>query len=266
MNGSVMKFEKMIVEDLQGEFGEKILLIRHDVDNIFDIYSPNSSKFKKFLNYLAILSFSKYGFLRSILPGYLHHLWDVLDVEVKYDVKATFFFRVVTAPTMNLRDALITRGHEIAYHSDRNSRFEDFLLDLKYLERAVKITVKGFTKHGFSPVRSGGMWNEKLFISYGVNAGLKYLAQGSGHPDWEVPRKVKGLWVFGHHITLKKISLASAEKYVRARALPLILVHPEDLFIKGEMEKFENVVSRGKCVTFIELIRVLEKLLREYVR
>ncbi|RLE74741.1 MAG: hypothetical protein DRJ56_06895, partial [Thermoprotei archaeon] len=108
-----------------------------------------------------------------------------------------------------------------------------------------------------SPVRSGGPWDESRFVEYGVRAGLKYLAQGEGHPDWELPRVVGGLVVFGHHVTLRRCRIEDVRAYVRSRRLPLILVHPEDISAPGEREKFEEVLSMGRAVSVAEVLRAL---------
>jgi len=41
--------------------------------------------------------------------------------------------------------------------------------------------------------------------------------------------------------------------------MPLILIHPEDLFSRDEKEKLEIILSCGKCITFSETLGELEK-------
>ena len=53
------------------------------------------------------------------------------------------------------------------------------------------------------------------------------------------------------------------KNYLNKRLVPLILIHPEDIFVKGVLKKFEYVLSHGKCITIQSFIEVLEKCLRE---
>ena len=236
--------------------GERLVVMRHDVDNLWGIYGRGlASRVKKLANY-AYLALSPVR-LRSLLPGFLECVLEVVDLERDYGARSTFFFRVPTAPTRELARELVSKGFEIGYHSDRNDTFDSFLRDLRLLERLAGVKVLGFTKHGHSPVRDGGPWDEGKFVEYGVRAGLKYLAQGEGHPDWELPRVVGGLVVFGHHVTLRRCRIEDVRAYVRSRRLPLILVHPEDISAPGEREKFEEVLSMGRAVSVAEVLRAL---------
>ena len=243
------------------------MLLRHDVDNPYNIFDKRCimRKINIYLNYISL----KYDIFSSLLRvldlTYLSHLWFLLDLESKYNARATFFFRTVTIPTRSIKRRLVLDGHEIAYHSDRNYSFSTFLDDLKLIERKVRVKIVGFTKHGYSCVRDGGPWIESKFISYGIKANLKYLAQGEGHSNWILPRKVNGkLWLFGHHITLKKSDITSILDYLQRQPLPMILVHPEDLFISDEeTEKFEELLSRFRGVSIREVIDILNKLIEE---
>ncbi len=239
---------------------DKLILIRHDVDNSFNIYGcmrPLVKKIKKVANY-SILLIRPFIRIVDYIPNFLETIEYVVDIERDYNALATYFFRVPTAPSKKIVKQLLGKGHEIAYHSDRNDSFQNFYSDLKILEKITGIRIYGFTKHGHSPVRDGGPWNEEKFILYGIKAKLKYLAQGSSHPEWQLPKKIGNLWVFGHHITLKKTSLKKAKEYIKTKKLPVILVHPEDLYISGEREKFEEILCMGKCIPFIKLINRLE--------
>lgn len=257
--------EREIGEVIFSEFNEKVILIRHDVDNLFDIYGKGFSKrVKKAINY-AFIGISSVSIAAvSLLPIRLDHLWEVLDLERTYNAQATYFFRTITMPSPKLCKVLLEEGHEIAYHSDRNRIFEEFYKDLKMIENKLGVTIHGFTKHGYAPLGSGGPWIKEKFIGYGLKAGLKYFAQGVGNPEWGLPRLInKKLWYFGHHITLKKCKSEEVERYIKNRVLPLILVHPEDLFIEGEREKFERIFSLGRAITIIELVTLLEKIIGE---
>ncbi len=235
---------------------EKIIVMRHDVDSIWSVYEPGiKGRFKRYLNHLYIqLSPIR---LRNVIPNYLENVLMTMDIEKDYNATATYFFRLPTAPTREIVRELLSKGHEIGYHSDRNYSFETFLHDLRLLEKLTGCRIVGFTKHGRSISRNGGPWSEKKFIDYGIRAGLKYLAQGVGHWDWEYPRSVRGLIVFGHHITLKRISKKLMKKYVKSRSLPLVLVHPEDISIRKVREMFEELLSLGKVVSVIEALKIL---------
>ncbi len=259
------KIEKELGEVIFSEFNEKVILIRHDVDNLLDIYGEGvSRRIKKVINHVFIGISSVNIDVVSLLPARLNHLWEVLDLEKAYDAQTSYFFRTITTPSPELYRVLLERKHEVAYHSDRNHTFKEFYKDLKRIENKLRVTIYGFTKHGYAPLRSGGPWVREKFIGYGLKAGLKYLAQGVGNPEWELPRLInKKLWYFGHHVTLKKSRMKEVERYIKNRTLPLILIHPEDLFIKGEREKFERVLSLGRAITIINLITLLEKIIGE---
>ena len=242
---------------------EKIILIRHDVDNIFLMYNGSlKSKIKKALNYLYLALPLNLN-VRHIIPHYLENVQLSIELERMYNARATYFFRVVTAPTNEILEELKKHRHEIAYHADRDYSYSTFYSDLKLLEKIVKSKIYGYSKHGFSPIRSGAPWDEGKIIEFGVKAKLKYLAQGEGHPEWKYPKRVSGLWVFGHHRTLKKVKPREIKEYVSQESLPLILVHPEDLSIPGEKEKFEEVLTLGRVKPIIEVVLEIEKLLLE---
>ena len=256
--------ERRLYECILTAWQEKPVLIRHDVDNIYDVYGPGiTRKIKKIINTYTLLLMSINVKVRRAIPNYLSHLWFLFDIENKYQCRASYFFRPITIPTKEIVKYLKFKGHEIGYHSDRNQCFRTFYQDLKILERETNTKINGFTKHGFSRIRSGGKYIEKKFIVYGVKSRLKYFAQGTGHAHWELPHNINGLWVFGHHITLKKTSMHILKNYLNKRLVPLILIHPEDIFIKGVLKKFEYVLSHGKCITIQSFIEVLEKCLRE---
>jgi len=79
----------------------------------------------------------------------------------------------------------------------------------------------------------------------------------------EIPKKSKRLMGFGHHRTLKKVKPREIKEYVSQESLPLILVHPEDLSIPGEKEKFEETLTLGRVKPIIEVVLEIEKLLLE---
>ena len=253
-----MTMEELLKEYL-ASLSEKTILIRHDVDNIYLIYSGSiKGKVKKVLNYLYLTIPTNVS-LRFTIPGYLENVKLALDIERTYSARATYFFRATTVPKGKLLSEIKSYGHEIAYHADRDYSYSTFYSDLKLLERLTDTKIQGYTKHGFSPVRSGAPWDERRLIKFGIKARLKYFAQGEGHYEWEYPRRINSLWVFGHHITLKKVKLEEAKKYIESRDLPLILIHPEDLSIPGEREKFEYILTLGRVKPIIEVINEIEK-------
>ncbi len=260
-----MLSEEHLCQELLSEIGEKVVILRHDVDNIYGIYRPRrGAKVVKALNYglLALLSLAPR--LRYAIPYYEEHVEEIIDLEKAYGARATYFFRVVTLPKPRLLNTLKALGHEVAYHSDRNRSFHEWFEDLKYVEKELRVLkVKGFTKHGHSIIRDGGPWNEDKFVEYAAKAKLKYLAQGEGHMEWELPRRIRGVWVFGHHVTLKKVSLKHAIRYIETRCLPMVLAHPEDVLIPGEKEKLEHILSRRRGISVITAINSIEKLLNE---
>jgi len=249
---------------LVSELGERVVILRYDVDNVLSVYKPGTfNKLIKILNLsmeLAMLSTVKF---RYVFPLYEEHLLELLDIEKEYNAHGTFFFRVITLPTPKILNTIFSQGDEIGYHSDRNKNFETWYKDLIEIEKHLGVKVLGYTKHGISKVRSGGAWNERKFIAFAKLANLKYFAQGTGHPEWELPRRVKGVWVFGHHVTLKHASWSDVARYVKNRCLPMLLMHPEDLGVPGVKEKLEFVLSERKGVKVIEVIKALEKLTTE---
>jgi len=241
------------------ELPEKLIVLRHDVDNIWSIYKRGfSGKVTKVLNYgfMLIPSIT----VRHMLPNYLDTVLELIDLEKDYGATSTFFFRTCTSPNKRVLTEVIKHGCEVGYHSDRNASFKEFYNDLVTLKRIVGHEILGFTKHGYSPVRSGGPWDETKFIEYGVKAGLKYLAQGEGHPRWKYPKTIRGLIVFGHHITLKKCSTIEVREYVKGRECPLVLVHPEDLSIPGVKSMFEEMLTMGRGVSVVDFLRFIRLL------
>ncbi len=261
------KLYNVICEELLSMYGERIVLLRHDVDNVYAIYGGgNRAKvaLKKLLNYALLgLACADYR-INYLIPRGFDSVFFTLDLEKTYDCKATWFFRAITVPPRRVVLKLKLAGHEIAYHSDRNWSYKLFLEDLRLVEKATQTSIRGFTKHGLSPVRSGGAYPIKIMMLYGIKARLKYFAQGEGFPHWRVPRRISGLWVFGHHITLKKTPLIRIRKYITSEPLPLVLIHPEDLVIPGETVKLEYIASKARCTSVWDVVEKLERIWMEH--
>ena len=232
--------------------GIKIIL-RHDVDNPF-VYRKGF--FNKILNrfYLSNPKFPR----KESQPGYLEALRKTLELENRFNSKGTFFFRTVTCPTLDLVKEMRAKGHEIAYHADRTETFEDFEEDLNILQNKIKCPISGFTMHGQAKVRSGRAWDREKMIEYGKAANLKYLAQGEDHPDWEKPQLVDGIYFFGHHLTIKKSSIEEITRYIESHNWPLLMLHPEDLFIDGEKEKFIQILKKFNTISVEESLKHLD--------
>lgn len=237
---------------------EKVIVLRHDVDNIFGIFSGKFKIIKKILNY-SYLALNVVN-LRHVIPKYLSFLETIIDLERTYGAGSTFFFRPSTIPTHKFLKELKRPEFEIAYHSDSNKTFNEFYRGLKFVERMTNTKIHGFTKHGKAPVRGGGEWDERKFIAYGVKAGLKYLAQGVDHPDWELPQNINGLLVFGHHVTLRRVNIDQLKSYVMSKKYPLILVHPEEILVKDVREKFETLLTMGRCISVKRFIEDVLKI------
>jgi len=255
---------KRLCDEILAEIGEKFVIIRHDIDNIYAIYRSNKllSTILKAVNYSLLLVISYAHKIRYIIPYYEIHISEVVELEKAYGATATFFVRPITIPRRKLVRKLKANGHEIAYHSDRNYNFDVWYSDLKFIERETSTVIKGFTKHGISPVRGDSSWNEERLIEYGSSAKLKYFAQGEGHPDWIVPRKIKGIWVFGHHVTIERVNDRMLVNYLNSQCAPMILMHPEYIGLKSIRSRFENVITSRRGISVIKFISVLEKLVQ----
>jgi len=223
---------------------DEIVILRHDVDSPF-VYKK--SLFKKIINRVYLTNPEIPG--KEHLPGYLEALKSVLKIEKEFEAKGTFFFRTVTSPTNDLVDYMTTNGHELAYHADRIETFQEFQDDLNKLQNKIKSPIQGFTKHGFAKVRSGGPWNEKKMVEFAKKANLKYLAQGVDHKDWEKPQIVDGVYLFGHHLTIKDAKIEDMIQYIESNEWPMLLLHPEDLFINGVKEKFLKILKVAKAIS-----------------
>ena len=92
-------------------------------------------------------------------------------------------------------------------------------------------------------------WNEKKMVEFAKKANLKYLAQGVDHKDWEKPQVVDGVYLFGHHLTIKDAKIEDMIQYIESNKLPMLLLHPEDLFINGVKEKFLKILKVAKAVS-----------------
>jgi peptidoglycan/xylan/chitin deacetylase (PgdA/CDA1 family) len=197
--------------------------------------------------------------LKKKIPGYLEALQDLLQLEHDHQARATFFFRTVTCPTRDILKTLHGDGHEIAYHADRIATFQDFDKDLSFIEQETcqRGHVRGFTKHGYARFRSGGAWDEGKMIQFAKMAGLKYIAQGVRHLDWSLPRVIDGVCVFGHHRTVKDCGLDEMLHYIDSSDMPLLLLHPEDLFIDGVKEKFVKILKFAQAIPVIDAIRLV---------
>ncbi|MGI0021837.1 MAG: hypothetical protein ACRD9Q_03150 [Nitrososphaeraceae archaeon] len=223
---------------------EMFFILRHDVDSPF-VY--RKGLFKRTLNKIYLSYPALPG--KELFPGHLEALRLALEIEEEYNAKGTFFFRTVTLPTRNLQAKIIQNGHEIAFHADRITTFQEFQEDLNILLEKTKCRILGFTKHGFAKVRGGGEWNENKMIEYANLARLKYLAQGVEHPDWDGPRMVKGVYSFGHHLTVWNSTLDDMITYIKNGKSPMLLLHPEDLFIDGVKDKFIAILKVAKAIT-----------------
>jgi len=229
-------------------------ILRHDVDSPF-VYRKSITK--KLMNKIFLLKPEIPG--KEKLPGYLEALKYLLKLEKKFDAKGTFFFRTVTCPSHDLATKMISDGHELAYHADRINAFQDFVDDFNFLKTKTNRSMAGFTKHGFAKVRSGGIWNEKKMIEYAKSANMKYLAQGVDHPEWEEPRKFDGVFVFGHHLTVKDSSVDELKEYVETHKWPLLLLHPEDLFIEGVEKKFIEILKNYNAISVIDALTQMSR-------
>ncbi len=253
-----------MLEEIISHFGERILVLRHDVDNVYDIAGGRSPFAKKIANFILLAS-GRIGDLASLItPSRLDHLQMILDLEEAQGARATFFFRSVTAPTEKLASKLEGSGHRVGYHAD-DVCVKDFIGDLSFLERISNRKPRSFTGHGFAKIRGGGKYDEKLMIALGRIAGLDILAQGSGHPEWAVPRRIAGIWVFGHSRSLKKSVLEEIIEYATGPRIPLLLIHPEDLWKEegNGWKWFEVLLSKFRCLPVEEVVDVLTKLLNE---
>ncbi len=230
----------------------RVFILRHDVDSPF-VYRKNL--FKKIMNRVYLSKPKLPG--KEHLPGYHEALRNTLELEEKYNAKGTFFFRTVTCPPPDLVKKIINDKHEIAYHADQIGTFQEFHDDLKKIREDTMYPIQGFTKHGIAKVRSGGPWDEKKMVEYAHLANLKYLAQGVFHPDWEKPQLVNGVFLFGHHLTIKDSKIDELIKYLDSHTLPMLLLHPEDLFIEGVKEKFIKILKFAKAISVEEALNQL---------
>lgn len=227
-----------------------IFILRHDVDSPF-VY--RKSKTKKILNRIFLSNPEIPG--KEKLPGYLEALKHTIKLEKKFNARGTFFLRTVTCPTHEFVEHMLNEGHEIGFHADKIDTFQDFNKDLEFIKNKINHTILGFSKHGFAKIRSGGKWNEKQMIEYAISAELKYLAQGVDHPDWEKPQLIDGVYVFGHHLTIKDATFQELEKYVQSNSCPMLMLHPEDLYIDGVEDKFINILKLAKAISVKDALK-----------
>jgi len=230
----------------------KIVILRHDVDSPF-VY--RKSLFKKIINRIYLSDPVLPG--KQHLSGYLEALRSVLELERKFNAKGTFFFRTITCPTNDLIKYMVDAGHELAYHADRIETFHEFNHDLSKLQEKIGFPIHGFTKHGFAKVRSGGAWNERKMIDFANSAHLQYLAQGVDHPGWEKPQLVNGVYLFGHHLTIKNATIEELIRYIESNRWPMLLLHPEDLFINGVKEKFLRILKVAKAISVKDALNLI---------
>ena len=86
-------------------------------------------------------------------------------------------------------------------------------------------------------------------VEFAKKANLKYLAQGVDHKDWEKPQIVDGVYLFGHHLTIKDAKIEDMIQYIESNKWPMLLLHPEDLFINGVKEKFLKILKVAKAIS-----------------
>lgn len=231
---------------------QKAIVLRHDVDNPIWYSVP--------LNYLLLHLKDQRIRGKSLFPQYLSDVKLLLDYEIEHGVKATWFFRTCTMPGKQIRDKLLASRHEIAYHSDRDENWKTFMFDLGTLEKSLG-QVRGVAHHGSKP------YNEERILTFIRSAELEYLAQGVTEQGWLKPRRINGVWVFGNHITLKKISakydLPTANRivqnYVGSRKVAQVLLHPRQFADSDKTRKlFKNLVKKtpqDSFLTHVEAIR-----------
>ena len=234
--------------------GDRVFVLRHDVDSPF-VY--RKGLFKKIANRIYLSDPDLPG--KQFLPGYHEALKAILEIEKKFDTRASFFFRTATCPPPDIVRRLLDDRHEIAYHADRIESFEEFHEDLVSLTQKTGCMIDGFTKHGYAKVRSGGHWNEAKMVEYAKRANLKYLAQGEDHEDIDVPQLISGVYVLGHHMTVKDRSLEDMTKYIESHEWPMIMIHPEDLFIEGVKDKFVKILETAKAIPVGAALKLIAK-------
>jgi peptidoglycan/xylan/chitin deacetylase (PgdA/CDA1 family) len=223
---------------------KNIFILRHDVDSPF-VYRKSNTK--KFLNRIFLSSPELPG--KEKLPGYLEALEYTLKLEKQFNAKGTFFLRTVTCPSKNLVQKILKDGHELGFHADRINTLEEFQKDLNFIQKKIEHSIQGFSKHGFAKIRSGGAWNEQKMIEYAISSNLNYLAQGVDHPDWEKPKQITGVYVFGHHLTIKDATFEDMKKYIQSNSWPMLMLHPEDLYIDGVEDKFINILKMANAIS-----------------
>lgn len=234
--------------------GNHAFILRHDVDSPF-VYRKNV--FKKLANRIYLSDPDLPG--RKFLPGYHEALKTILEIEKKFDARASFFFRTVTSPPPEIVRRLIAEGHEVAYHADRIATFEEFKEDLVALRQKTGCAIDGFTKHGYAKVRSGGQWDEKKMVEYAKLANLRYLAQGEDHEDLDMPQLVDGVYLLGHHMTVKDRGLDEMLGYIKSHEWPMLMIHPEDLYIEGVRDKFVNILGTAKAIPVGAALKLIAK-------
>lgn len=119
-----------------------VLVLRVDCDNGYVPYGNKFlSKVRLMLNYLN----ENYFVPHLKFLGYLEHLHKFIDYLEDMGVRYSIFFKYITLPSKTIVKRTLRRG-EIGLHLYSAKTEEEFLKELKVIEKKLSITIEGFYK------------------------------------------------------------------------------------------------------------------------
>jgi hypothetical protein len=198
--------------------------------------------------------------------GYLKDALYLFEREKEVGIKASWFFRTCTKPSLRFKDQLLRNGHEIGFHADRIKNERLFVKDLKMIAADIKIF--GFTKHGnkglHSPFGAGETYELNLYIERAKKFGLLYFAGNDVVPTDtlkiinDVVVFPSAFWVAPGYMDDKKFNVDWLIRYQQDHDV-VVLVHPSDVtdVFPDRKEKVEKIFNRCKeIVTFKKYLEI----------
>lgn len=157
------------------------LILRIDQDNGYALYGGKITyKLRLLLNYLN----ENFWAPKLRLLGYLKHLEVLIEYLDELGIRYSVFFKYNVLAPRDVMRLIRDKGNEIGLHLFSARNFNDFIREVRVIERKVGEHILGFTKHGDGNKklsrRHAWKYEPEKYILWGLRAGLMYF-NGNKH-------------------------------------------------------------------------------------
>ena len=237
-----------------------VIAIRIDIDNPFGL----ATRFRRLLNRISI----NYGIVPKLTQlGYLDNSLKLLQRLASSGVRATWFFRTVSAPTKGQLSHFSDMHQDLALHAEQTGSYESFSKEVQLWEKKCGKKPVGFSKHGSGELKLSRKHDPSYIpeqlLEYGRKAGLGY-SLGNHHEYLDEFIDHDGIiyapsvfWLDRTTLYGDSFSLDSFIEDATSRSV-VVLIHPtwfaqkqevadslERLLDKCEFSTVEDVLKEG---------------------